>query len=207
MKYVFIHTMKYNVLFNILLIGLLAGCVSSPRYITMQVLRSAPANFKGGIIDSLAIVLPYKALNDNNENTPAPSELIYSDTLLKSFTLSCLEGFRNSTRYSSAVIKTYKGAPLEVLHGFDMVLYTDTLLYRINRNLHELSSGNILARIDLYAEIKLSVYDERGILTDRHSFKDSLQWYGEGSSSESAIALLPAWPDMFWDMGLSLASR
>ena len=208
MKYIFMHNIKLNILFYIFLTGLLGltGCVSSPRSITMQVLRPAPANLKGGVINSVAIVLPGKALNINEGDVSIPSGLICPDTLLRSFTLSCIEGLRNSPRYLNAVIKTYRGAPLEVLDGFDMVLYVDTILYRINRNIYQLSLGNIMARADLYAEARLSVY-ENLIIADRNSFKDSLQWYGEGNNIESAFAILPSGSDMFWDMGLMLASR
>ena len=210
MKYIFTHNIKRNIRFYIFLTGLLllslTGCVSSPRSITMQVLRPAPANLKGGAVSSVAIVLPINALNINEGDVSVPSALTHPDTLLRSFTLSCIEGLRKSPRYSDAVIKTYRGAPLDVLDGFDMVLYVDTILYRISRNVNILATGSTLARVDLYSEARLSVYENRTI-ADRHSFKDSLQWYGEGVGVELAFSVLPSGADMYWDMGILLASR
>ena len=175
----------------------------------------AEADLKGGITDSVAVILPDSlAVAALNGSGTRPG-LLQPDTFLKALGLVFSERLRESPRYANATITLFNNRMPHPAEGYSLAIRFDSIQIG-----HELKSfptdWGFFLQQGMFISTQAIAFEKDSVapnslpafrVADSFRLIDSLFWIAEEGSIELALKQLPAGKDIFWDLGFTLAGK
>ena len=175
----------------------------------------AEADLKGGITDSVAVILPDSLTVVALNGSGTRPGLLQPDTFLKALGLVFSERLRESPRYANAVITLFNNRMPHPSEGYSFAIRFDSIQIG-----HELKGSRsdwwYFLQQGMFLSTQIIAFEKDPVGTnslpafrvvDSFRLKDSLFWIAEASSMELALRQLPAGKDIFWDLGFTLAGK
>lgn len=175
----------------------------------------AEADLKGGITDSVAVILPDSLTVVALNGSGTRPGLLQPDTFLKALGLVFRERLRESPRYANAVITLFNNRMPHPSEGYSFAIRFDSIQIG-----HELKGSRsdwwYFLQQGMFLSAHAKAFEKDSVAPDNRStfrvadnflLTDSLFWIAEASSMELAVKQLPAGKDIFWDLGFTLAGK